>query len=293
MQTRSDDLNILLTVIDTGGFSMAAEVLGIQVARVSRVVSKIEKQLGVSILNRTTRRLELTEEGKQFVNAVRVGLQQIREAEEELIYGGSAPRGRLRVDAASPFIFHQIIPLIGDFQTIYPEITIELTSNEGFVDLLEKKTDVAIRIGSLPDSTLHARLLGHSPLYIVASPEYIDRVGMPKSVEDLRQHQMIGFLGAKILNQWPLRHIPALEPKLTSNNGEVVRQLALMGNGIACLSGFMVKQDLADGRLISLLESEKETISEREQVSAVFYKSSVVARRISSFLDFIQPRLTL
>ena len=293
MQTRSDDLNILLTVIDTGGFSMAAEVLGIQVARVSRVVSKIEKQLGVSILNRTTRRLELTDEGKQFVNAVRVGLQQIREAEEELIYGGSAPRGRLRVDAASPFIFHQIIPLIGDFQTIYPEITIELTSNEGFVDLLEKKTDVAIRIGSLPDSTLHARLLGHSPLYIVASPEYIDRVGMPKSVEDLRQHQMISFLGAKILNQWPLRHIPALEPKLTSNNGEVVRQLALMGNGIACLSGFMVKQDLADGRLISLLESEKETISEREQVSAVFYKSSVVARRISSFLDFIQPRLTL
>ena len=293
MQTRSDDLNILLTVIDTGGFSMAAEVLGIQVARVSRVVSKIEKQLGVSILNRTTRRLELTDEGKQFVNAVRVGLQQIRQAEEELIYGGSAPRGRLRVDAASPFIFHQIIPLIGEFQTIYPEITIELTSNEGFVDLLEKKTDVAIRIGSLPDSTLHARLLGHSPLYIVASPEYIDRVGMPKSVEDLRQHQMIGFLGAKILNQWPLRHIPALEPNLTSNNGEVVRQLALMGNGIACLSGFMVKQDLADERLISLLESEKETISEREQVSAVFYKSSVVARRISSFLDFIQPRLTL
>ena len=293
MQTRSDDLNILLTVIDTGGFSMAAEVLGIQVARVSRVVSKIEKQLGVSILNRTTRRLELTEEGKQFVNAVRVGLQQIREAEEELIYGGSAPRGRLRVDAASPFIFHQIIPLIGDFQTIYPEITIELTSNEGFVDLLEKKTDVAIRIGSLPDSTLHARLLGHSSLYIVASPEYIDRIGMPKSVEDLHQHQMIGFLGAKILNQWPLHHIPALEPKLISNNGEVVRQLALTGNGIACLSGFMVKQDLADGRLISLLESEKETISEREQISAVFYKSSVVAKRISSFLDFIQPRLTL
>jgi len=112
MHTRSDDLEILLAVVDSGGFSAAAEALDIQVARVSRSVSKLEKQLGVSILNRTTRRVELTDEGRQFVEAVRIGLQQIQQAEEDLIARGELPRGRLRVDAASPFIqaFTPLLP---------------------------------------------------------------------------------------------------------------------------------------------------------------------------------------
>ena len=293
MQTRSDDLAILVTVIDSGSFSAAAEVLDIQVARVSRAVSKIEKQLGVSILNRTTRRLELTDEGRHFVDAVRAGLQMLQQAEEDLIARGELPRGHLRVDAASPFVFQQLVPLIGPFREAYPDITLELTSNEGFVDLLEKKTDVAIRIGRLTDSTLHARPLGRSALYVVASPEYLCLRGLPKSASELTQHSIIGFLGAKALNQWPLKQFPNLEPTLTCSNGEIVRQLALSGNGIACLSGFMVKKDIAEGRLVPLLEQEKIAGSEREQVNAVFYKSSSVAKRISVFLDFIQPRLQL
>ena len=147
MLTRSDDLEILLTVVDCGGFSAAAEALDIQVARVSRAVSKVEKQLGVSILNRTTRRVELTDEGRQFVDAIRVGLRHIQQAEEELISRGELPKGRLRVDAASPFVFHQLVPLVRAFNKMYPDIQLELSSNEGFVDLLEKKTDLAIRIG--------------------------------------------------------------------------------------------------------------------------------------------------
>ncbi|MGL4750289.1 MAG: LysR family transcriptional regulator, partial [Shewanella sp.] len=111
MKTRSDDLEILLAVVDSGGFSAAAELLDIQVARVSRAVSKVESQVGVSILNRTTRRLELTEEGRQFVETIRLGLLQIQQAEEEIITRGELPRGRLRVDAASPFVFHQLVPL--------------------------------------------------------------------------------------------------------------------------------------------------------------------------------------
>lgn len=176
---------------------------------------------------------------------------------------------------------------------MYPDITLELTSNEGVVDLLEKRTDVAIRIGRLVDSTLHARLLGRSPLYVVASPEYLCQKGTPTSVNALTQHSIIGFLGAKALNQWPLKQFPNLEPALTCSNGEIVRQLTLSGNGISCLSGFMVKQDIAEGRLVSLFEQEKIIGSEREHVNAVFYKSSSVAKRISVFLDFIQPRLQL
>ncbi|MCD8557815.1 MULTISPECIES: LysR family transcriptional regulator [Shewanella] len=293
MKTRSDDLEILLAVVDSGGFSAAAELLDIQVARVSRAVSKVESQVGVSILNRTTRRIELTEEGRQFVEAIRIGLLQIQQAEEDIITRGELPRGRLRVDAASPFVFHQLVPLIQPFKQTYPDIELELTSNEGFVDLLEKKTDLAIRIGNLTDSTLHARPLGKSLLYIVASPDYLSRRGFPNKSSDLIHHDLLGFSTPKALNDWPLNGFTRFTPTLTSSNGETLRQLALTGNGIACLSGFMVKKDIAEGRLIPLLESEKITNTGREQINAVYYKSSTVAKRISAFIDFIQPKLIL
>ncbi|MEL4407439.1 LysR family transcriptional regulator [Shewanella algae] len=293
MKTRSDDLEILLAVVDNGGFSPAAELLDIQVSRVSRAVSKVESQLGVSILNRTTRRIELTEEGRQFIDTVRLGLSQIQQAEEEIITRGTLPKGRLRVDAASPFVFHQLVPLIQPFMQAFPDIELELTSNEGFVDLLEKKTDLAIRIGSLSDSTLHARPLGKSLLYVVASPEYLARRGFINKSSELIHHDLLGFSSPKTLNDWPLKGIGRITPTITSSNGETVRQLALQGNGIACLSGFMVKKDISEGRLIPLLEREKITNIGREQINAVYYKSSNVAKRISAFIDFIQPKLTL
>ncbi|MCC4789643.1 LysR substrate-binding domain-containing protein [Vibrio sp. 10N.222.51.C8] len=293
MLTRSDDLEMVLTVVDAGGFSAAAEALDVQVAKVSRSVSKVESQLGVSIFNRTTRRVELTEEGRQFVDSVRVGLQMIQSAEEEIVSRGELPKGRLRVDAASPFVFHQLVPLVQSFKEAYPDIELELTSNEGFVDLLEKRTDVAIRIGKLSDSTLHARPLGKSLLHIVASPDYLAKRGLPTKPEDLSSHQIVGFAGNKVLNHWPLPNQSDVAPTVTASNGETVRQLVLAGNGIACLSGFMVQEDMAAGRLIPILEQDKLANTDRERVNAVYYKSSSVSKRISAFIDFIQPRLKL
>ncbi|PTO76752.1 LysR family transcriptional regulator [Vibrio splendidus] len=293
MLTRSDDLEMVLTVVDAGGFSAAAEALDVQVAKVSRSVSKVESQLGVSIFNRTTRRVELTEEGRQFVDSVRLGLQMIQSAEEEIVSRGELPKGRLRVDAASPFVFHQLVPLVQSFKEAYPDIELELTSNEGFVDLLEKRTDVAIRIGKLSDSTLHARPLGKSLLHIVASPDYLAKRGLPTKPEDLSSHQIVGFAGNKVLNHWPLPNQSDVAPTVTASNGETVRQLVLAGNGIACLSGFMVQEDMAAGRLIPILEQDKLANTDRERVNAVYYKSSSVSKRISAFIDFILPRLKL
>jgi len=293
LKTRSDDLEILLCVVDAGGFSVAADVLDIQVARVSRAVSKIEKQLGVNILTRTTRRVDLTDEGRLFVNTVRAALQSMQTAEESIISRGELPAGKLRINAASPFIFHQLIPLIQPFKQVYPDIELELKSNETFVDLIEKRTDVAIRIGKLESSTLHAKALGRSPLYIVASPEYIAKNGLVKQPQDLKHHDIIGFSDLKSLNKWPLKGECVIKPTLTASNGETIRQLALSGNGIACLSGFMVHEDITSGSLITLLNSYRLINADREQINAVFYKSSTVAKRISAFLDFIKPRLIL
>ena len=293
MLTRSDDLDILLMVVDSGGFSAAAEAMDIQVARVSRAVNKIEQQLGVTILNRTTRRVALTDEGRQFVESVRVGLLQLQRAEDELVSRGELPQGRLRIDAASPFLFHQLVPLVKEFRIAYPDIQLELTSNEGYVDLLEKRTDVAIRIGKLEDSTLHVRPLGKSLLNVVAAPDYLASRGTPQTVSELAQHELLGFIDIKVLNHWPLKGCEPITPTIGVSNGESLRQLALTGNGIACLSGFMVNEDLAAGRLVKLLEAERITLAEREQINAVYYKSSTVARRISAFIEFIQPRLSL
>ncbi|XAW87871.1 LysR family transcriptional regulator [Vibrio sp. CDRSL-10 TSBA] len=293
MLTRSDDLEILLAVIDSGSFSQAAEVLDVQVAKVSRAVSRIEQQLGMTILNRTTRRLDLTEEGRRFSETIRAGLQQLRQAEEEVVSRGELPKGKLRVDAASPFMLHQLVPLVREFHQAYPDIELELTSNEGYVDLLEKRTDVAIRIGKLNDSTLHARPLGKSPLFVVAAPDYLARHGFPATPSELRQHEIVGFTSPRALNVWPLQGSDYVEPTIACSSGETVRQLVLAGNGIGCLSGFMIHEDLAAGRLVTLLTSYRQLNSDRELVNAVYYKSSNVARRISAFIDFIQPKFTL
>ena len=293
LKTRSDDLALLLAVVEFGGFSAAADALNIQVARISRSVAKIEKALNTTILVRTTRRVMLTDEGKRFIDAISIGLQQIQRAELDIISTGNMPQGRLRVDAASPFIFHQLAPHINTFTKVYPDIEIELNSNEGIVDLIEKRTDVAIRIGKLEDSTLHASALGKSPLFIVASPEYIAQNGLPKTPNELKSHRLIGFSNIQSLNQWPITGLDNVKPTIAASNGETIRQLALSGSGITCLSGFMVKTDIESGRLISMLEPYRLMGTDRELINAVYYKSSSVAERVTAFIDFIRPRLTL
>ena len=293
LKTRSDDLELLLAVTEFGGFSAAAQALNVQVARISRAVAKIEQDLGANLLTRTTRRVALTQEGKLFVDTVRAALEQIEIAEADIITRGKLPEGLLRVDAASPFIFHQIIPHIHALKAAYPNIDIELSSNEEFVDLIEKRTDVAIRIGKLEDSSLHASALGRSPLFIVASADYLAKSPVLKSPQDLQSHQLIGFSNVQNLNKWPLKNTGLITTALVASNGESVRQLAIAGNGIACLSGFMVHKDIAAGKLVSVLESYLITNTDRELINAVFYRSSAVSKRVSAFIEFIKPRLDL
>ena len=293
LKTRSDDLELLLAVVQFEGFSAAADALNVQVARISRSVTKIEKAVGATLLIRTTRRVMLTEEGKRFVEGVGLGLKQIQKAESDIVSLGKLAQGKLRVDAVSPFIFHQLAPLVAEFITAYPNIELELNSNEGIVDLIEKRTDVAIRIGRLEDSSLHATPLGRSRLFIVASPEYLAQNGLPTKPKELESHQLIGFSNIRALNKWPVEGLKTVEPSITASNGETIRQLVLSGNGIGCLSGFMVNQDIARGKMVSLLDQYKVKDSDRELVNAVFYKSSSVSERVNSFINFIKPRLSL
>ena len=175
MKARSDELQIFVSVIECGSISAAAEQVGQTPSAVSRTLSRLEAKLDTTLINRTTRRMDLTEEGKYFFDQAKRILDQMEELEERLISRQQTPSGRLRINAASPFMLHAIVPYIDEFRRLYPDIQLELNSNDLIIDLLEQSTDVAIRIGTLADSTLHARSLGCSPLLIVAN-EFFDAI---------------------------------------------------------------------------------------------------------------------
>lgn len=293
VQAKTEDIAMFLTVVDTGSFTSAANVLNEQVAKISRSVARLENTLQCTLLNRTTRRLELTEEGQVFLTYAREGLNTLHTGEEALRLLKQAPSGHLRVDAASPFVLHQLTPIVGDFVQQYPHITLDLTSHDNIIDLLEYKTDIAIRIGNLKDSNLHARLLGESKLYMVASPEYLDRHGDIMHIDDLDNHQLLGFNEAAKLNRWPVDIAHKLDFHMTASSGETLRQLCLAHQGIALLSHFMVYQDLDAKRLVTLLPEAVVRPNDSEAIQAVYYKNSAISSRISAFLDFIQPRLRL
>ncbi|MDC9564563.1 MULTISPECIES: LysR family transcriptional regulator [unclassified Pseudoalteromonas] len=290
---KTEDLEMFLTVVDSGSFSAAANLLDQQVAKVSRAVSRLENTLQCTLLNRTTRRLELTEEGHTFIKYARDGLNTLQTGEEAIKLLKQAPSGKLRIDAASPFVLHQLVPLISEFNTQYPHITLDITSHDSIIDLLEHKTDLAIRIGELKDSNLHAKKLGVSKLHLVASPSYLKHTPTISHTSDLNQHKLIGFTDSPKLNNWPLKSPTALNFGLTASSGETVRQLCLANQGVALLSHFMIGDDLKSGKLIEILPGSISTPNNREIVQAVYYKNSAVSSRIMAFLDFIKPLLKL
>jgi DNA-binding transcriptional LysR family regulator len=293
MDINSDDLLTFVTVLDSGSLSAAAVHLGQTTSGVSRALSRLEDKLQTSLLTRTTRRMELTEEGQLFLDRARAILTSIEEVEECIRIRRQQPAGRLCVDAASPFMLHSVVPHVGEFRALYPEIRLELTSNDRIADLIEHRTDIAIRIGTLNDSTLHARPLSASPLHIVASPDYLARHGSPATPEALGSHALLGFVQYGQGNVWPLRHAGgdslAVAPALAASSGETLRHLALAGQGIACLADFMTREDIAAGRLVPLLAAFN--TGQRQPIHAVYYRNTQLAQRISCFLAFLQQKL--
>jgi DNA-binding transcriptional LysR family regulator len=295
LKTNTDELLVFVTVVDSGSMTAAADALQQTVSGVSRTLTRLEKKLGATLVRRTTRRLHLTDEGELFLTRARAILAAMDDAEEAITRRRERPSGRLRVDAASPFMLHCIVPHVKAFAAAYPEITLELTSNERIIDLLEQRVDIAIRIGTLQDSTLHARALGSSRLRVLASPAYLAEQGEPRDIDELMRARLIGFTAPESLNDWPLRHVHGerltIQPSIRASSGETVRQLALDGGGIACLAEFMTAADIRAGRLRPILDDA--LIDVRQPVNAVFYQSESMAARSRAFLDFLMPRLDL
>ncbi|EGT4384033.1 LysR family transcriptional regulator [Cronobacter malonaticus] len=289
MKASSDELIIFVAVVESGSFSRAAEQLNLANSAVSRAVKKLEMKLGVSLLNRTTRQLSLTEEGERYFRRIQQVLQEMAAAETELMESRQTPRGLLRIDAATPVILHLLMPMIKPFRERYPDVTLSLVSSETFINLIERKVDVAIRAGTLTDSSLRARPLFTSYRKIVAAPDYLERYGVPATICDLKDHVCLGFTEPVSLNTWPVAcedgQLLEITPGMTSNSGETLKQLCLTGNGIACLSDFMIDNEIEQGELVELLAEYRLPVE--MPFSAVYYSDRAVSTRIRTFIDFL------
>lgn len=289
MKITLDELQAFAAVVDTGSITAAAQQLDLTVSATSRTLGRLEEKLKTTLLRRTTRRLALTEEGKAFLQNARAIIDSVESAEEQMLTRREKPSGRLRVDAATPFMLHVIVPLVPGYRERYPEVELELNSNEGIIDLLERRTDVAIRIGRLKDSTLHSRLIGNSRVRMFASPAYLQAHGHPRKVGDLANHTLLGFTQPESLNVWPILGVDGephrIEPDVMSSSGETLRQLALEGAGVVSLSDFMTVRDRESGHLVQVLARQTQDV--RQPIHAVYYRNTAISARIASFVDYL------
>ncbi|MGK8834015.1 LysR substrate-binding domain-containing protein [Achromobacter xylosoxidans] len=293
MKTTLDEMQVFIAIVDCGSITAAADALQQTISATSRTMTRLEEKLQTTLMRRTTRRLELTEEGSAYLEQARKIIAAVEETEEQMRARRNQPAGRLRVDAASPFMLHVIVPLVPGYRQRYPKVELELNSNEGNIDLLERRTDLALRIGNLKDSSLHAVPIGRSRVRVLASPGYLAAHGTPKRAADLREHTLLGFSQLESLNEWPLEDADGqplhIQPSIRSFSGETLRQLALNDAGIVCLSDFMTRADRQSGALRQLFP--RQTLDVRQPVNAVYYRNTAISSRIKSFIDYLVESL--
>ena len=251
-------LETFVAVVDAGGFSRAAERLETTPGAVSRRIAALEGRLGLRLLNRTTRQLNLTEAGEQYYRDVTQILQAIADAEDRISHLSTAPSGDLRIAAPLSFAVRALAPRLPDFHARYPELRLSLDLDDRMIDIVAAGCDLALRIGALGDSTLVARRIGEFERLFCAAPAYLDRRGRPRTPADLRGHDCLHYSNLGVREEWTLSgpdgtEAIAVTGPLCANNGDLLRRAAVGGMGICSLPAFIVADDLAAGRLERVL----------------------------------------
>ena len=291
---RSGEMEAFVQVVDRGSFSAGARVLGMTPSAVSKLIARLEARLATQLVHRSTRRLQLTPEGQNFYErSVRV-LADMDEA-ERCAAAGAAPRGRVRVNASISFGHHVLMPLVPRFLELHPQVTLDIVLTDQVVDLMDERTDVAIRWGPLPPSELVARHLFDTRQAIVGSPAYLKRYGTPRTPQELEAHNRIGSTYRRHVADWPLRvdgqslDMP-IAGSVRAGDGETLRRLVLEGIGLGRLSLYHIQADIAAGRLVPVMEEFNP--HELTPIHAVYLgKPGRLPARVRALLDFLSARL--
>ena len=248
-------MTVFAKVVEARSFTAAARELGLSKSAVSKQITALENRLGARLLNRTTRKLSLTEAGEVYFERAQRIMQEVGEAEHAVTHLADAVRGRLRVNAPMSFGILHIAPALADFHAAFPELEVAMDLNDRFVDLVEEGYDVAVRIGALAGTSLIARRLADARHVLCASPSFIARYGRPEAPADLARlpHLRYAIPAVREHVRFADGSEVGVDGPLISNNGDVLVQAAASGVGIAALPSFIAQPYLRDGRLLCLL----------------------------------------
>jgi DNA-binding transcriptional LysR family regulator len=290
---RSGEMEVFARVVERGGFSAAARACRLTPSAVSKLVARLEGRLGARLVNRSTRAFQLTPEGCAFYERATRILADIEDAERSA-GAGEQPVGRIRVNTSASYATHILAPILPEFLDRYPGVTLDLVQTDLIVDLLTERMDVAVRAGPLKSSSLVARKLGETAMVVVAAPSYLDRFGEPGSIEELDRCERLGFGYVRTVDGWPMKKrgeivIVPVVGRVQASDGEALRRLALGGAGLARLAGFTVREDIAAGRLVPVLEHLNP--GDREVFHAIHIgQGGPLPSRIRALLDFLGER---
>lgn len=283
-------LKAFCRVVEAGGFSAAAAELKVSHTSMSRQVRQLEVLLDAQLLNRTTRRLTLTEAGQTYYARARAILDELAEADLAVGRHQAAPRGTLRINAPMAFGTLDLARWLPRFMARYPELKIDLVCNDRFVDLIEEGFDVALRLArEMPDSTLMARRLAAATTLPVASPAYLARHGTPQSPRDLVGHNCLTYTLVPRPHEWTFaapdgtEAMVQVQGSFQANNGIVLRLAALAGIGIATTASFIVHEDLARGDLVQVLPAYR---MRARELYAVYPHNRHLSPKVRAFIDF-------
>lgn len=284
---------VFVAVVECGSFSRAGEKLGTSKSAVSKRITLLEQRLGVRLFHRNTRRLSLTEAGEQYFEYARKAHALACEGEDAVAELQSEPRGVLRVSVPMTFGRLHLAPLIPGFLERYPHVQLDLSMDDQRVDLVEKGYDLAVRIGSLPDSSLVARRIAPCLSVICASPDYLARQGAPQTPEELSDHNCLFFSYFQGGAEWSFNSpvgMVRVQPRgnYRANNSEALRDALLAGLGICQMPTFIVGNDLAEKRLVPVLTDYP---LPKHSIYAVFPERKHMPGKVRAFLDFLIDRL--
>ena len=295
MIDHAGEMAAFVRVVEARGFSAAAPTLGLTPSAVSKLVTRLEKRLGVRLLQRTTRALHLTAEGELFFDSARRIVGEIEQLESRLSDGRGTPHGLLRVTTSLAFTTHQLAPVVSEFLARHPRIELELLPTDRVIDMIEEGVDIAIRIGRLADTSFMARKIGEDKRLICASPAYLARYGTPRTPQDLVRHRCIVSRERAYLNRWAFKagsdvqEIEVTGP-LAVSEGEAQLQMALQGVGIVRLTRLTVAQAVRDGKLLSLFEAQ--SADSGVPIHAVYPHRRHLPSKVPAFVDFLIEKFT-
>lgn len=281
------EIAVFTRVVDAHSFTRAARSLGLTPSGVSRAISRLERRLGVQLLQRTTRSLGLTDDGAAYYDRCKKILFELDDAESSLARARREPRGRLRVDAPTVLGHHVLGPALPAFLARYPELSIDLSVRDHVIDPTAEGIDVTLRMAPLRDSELVSRTIGTMRMVVAGSPRYLAKHGRPKHPDDLANHQLIGFLSDGAALPWRFRHDReiAITGRLHSNNADVRREAALAAAGLIQLHAVHIADELARGRLETVLVDHERA---PRPVHALYARHRAALPKVRVFLDWAQ-----